>query len=440
VTIRRAARTVVGLLALCLLPATGVMAQDDLPATLGASTPEFQDDIGEPDQWGLPDARGTTTDTTGAIEMTFDDAGWMWGWRTLEAAHHPVVRIEGWIATEGGGDVAGGWMCGASDTLFAYGVVDGDGRWRIGHIIEGKVTVDDEGTLDEPPIGVPNVGVECGQENVDVTRVLLRVDGESVGTADVGPLGPFDRVAIVGASDAGEGTLVFDDIAVWTGDRYAPSDEAPSTPGPAPTTRVVTGILGADILAFHDDFAVLDQWGTGASAEGIVSYTDEQLAITVLVDGSSRWSWRSLDGGTPVLRVEGLVAMNGDGAAGWMCGDATDTPSFLYGVTGSSGTWAMGQVVDGIFTTLDSGDLSAGAPAAGVAHHVVLECGDTDDDATRVVLWVDGEQVGDVTADDARGPFTKVTAMAASASDTVFNATFDDVSAWTGDEPAPTRD
>jgi hypothetical protein len=50
---------------------------------------------------------------------------------------------------------------------------------------------------------------------------------------------------------------------------------------------------------------------------------------------------------------------------------------------------------------------------------------------------VDGEQVADVTADGQRGPFTKVTAMAASQGADPFNARFDDVRVWTGEGPAP---
>jgi hypothetical protein len=439
VTTRRAACTSVGLAALCLLLPTGVVAQDDLPATLGASTPEFQDDISEPGSWGLPDAYGSTTDVDGVIEMTFDDAGWMWGWRDLAAAHHPVVRAEASVGLVGD-DVGGGLMCGASDTLFGFGIVEADGGWRIGHIIEGDITVDLAGSLEEPPIGIEGVSIECGQENVDVTRLLLRIDGASVGSANVGPLGPFDRVAIVGTSDSDEGSVRFDDIAAWTGTRYAPSGGTPSTPGPGATAPIVTGTLGADTPAFTDDFSELDQWGTGASPDGIVNYADEQLAITVLVDGSNRWSWRSIDTPAPVLRIEGLVSMNGEGAAGWMCGDATDDPSFLYGVTGSSGRWSVGQVVGGAITFLERGEVPAGAPTAGVARHVVLECGDTADDTTRVLLWVDGEVVADVTADGARGPFTRITAIASSSSEIPYNARFDDVSVWTGEGPAPSSE
>lgn len=434
---RRTPLTAIAALSLAgALMASGAAAQDGLPATLGASTPEFQDDVSETGLWGLPDAHGSTTDDDGAIEMTFDSEGWMWGWRDLVGAHHPVVRVEGSIATEGD-DLFGGWMCGASDTLFGFGVVDGDGDWRIGHIIEGTVTVDREGRMSEPPIGVPMVSVECGQENVDVTRLLLRVDGVSVGSASVGPLGPFDRVAIVGTSDSGEGTLVFDDIAAWTGSIYAPTDEAPSTPGPAPMTPVVDGVLGADTLVFEDDFSAQGQWGTGAAAEGFVSYDAEQLAITIISDGTSRWSWHSVEAPAAVLRIDGSVGLSGEGSAGWMCGDASADPSFLFGVTSTSGDWIVGEVVANTISIVERGQVPAGPPAPREPRHLVLECGDTATDASRVVLWVDGEQVADVTVDGQRGPFEKVTAMAASEGDLPLNARFDDVYAWTGAGPAP---
>jgi hypothetical protein len=420
----------------CLVVPAGVAAQDDLPATLGASTPAFQDDLDEQGQWGLPDARGTTTDT-GSIEMTFETPGWMWGWRKLAGAHHPVVRVESWLATDGD-DVAGGWMCGASDTLWAFGVVDAEGRWRIGHVIEGEVTVDREGVMSEPPIGIPVVSVECGQQNVDVTRVLLRVDEVTVGSANVGPIGPFDRLAFVGTTDLGEGTLEWDDIAAWTGARYAPSDEAPSTPGPGPVTPVVAGLLGADTLAFTDDFSTPDLWGTGASAEGFVSYADEQLAITVLSEGASRWSWRSVDQAAPVLRIEGSVRMAGEGSAGWMCGDASTDPAFLFGLASASGGWMVGRIEGGVISVVEQGTVPVALPSDTPAH-LVVECGDTTDGGSRVVLWVQGELVADVALDERRGPFQKATAMAGSTSELLFNARFDDVTVQVGSQEASPR-
>ncbi|MET0773425.1 MAG: hypothetical protein ABWZ82_10100 [Candidatus Limnocylindrales bacterium] len=415
---------------------TTAAAQSSFPATLGASTPELQDDVSETGLWGLPDAHGSTTDTDGAIEMTFDSDGWMWGWRDLAAAHHPVVRVQGSVAIDGD-DVSGGWMCGATDSLFAFGVVDAEGDWRIGHIIEGEVTVDLEGAAQGGFEQGAIVSVECGEESVDVTRLLLRIDGVSVGTADVGPLGPFDRVALVGSSESGEGSIRFDDIAAWTGAEYEPTDAPPSTPGPAPTTPLVAGVLGADTLAFEDDFSTPGQWGTGSAAEGFVSYDAEQLAITIISDSASRWSWRSVDAPASVLRIDGSVGISGEGSAGWMCGDASADPSFLFAVTSSAGSWMVGEVVGSTITVIDRGEVAGGAPEPRVSRHVVLECGDTVGDASRVVLWVDGEQVADLTADGRRGPFSKVAAIAASASDDPLNARFDDVSAWTGEGPAP---
>lgn len=436
---RRAVRVATGLMALCVLTPTAAAAQDDLPATLGASTPEFQDDLSEPGQWGLPDGHGTTTDTDGAIDMSFTDSGWMWGWRDLTAAHHPVLRVEGAVALDGD-DIGGGWMCGASDELFAFGIVDADDGWRIGHIVSGEVTVDQEGTLPDVLEGSDDaarmVSVECGQETIDVTRVLLRVNGSSVGSANVGPIGPFDRVAIVGTSDSGSGQARFDDIAAWTGSRYAPSDAAPSTAGPGPSTPVVEGVLGADTIAFTDDFSVPGLWGTGTSPEGFVSYADEQLAITVLADDAMRWSWRSVDDPVPVLRIEGSVRMAGQGGAGWMCGDGATDPSFLFGTIGTSGSWTVGQIANGQVTSLDTGTVASGPPGD-VARDVALECGDLADGGSRALLWVDGDQVADVASEDTHGPFQKATATAGSSSPLLFNARFDDVVVSTGDEPAP---
>ena len=122
-----------------------------------------------------------------------------------------------------------------------------------------------------------------------------------------------------------------------------------------------------------------------------------------------------------------------------MCGDASTDASFLFGVTSSAGSRIVGEVVGGTISVVERGEVPSGAPEPRVARHVVLECGDTAGDTSRVVLWVDGEQVADVTADGQRGPFSKVTAMAASASDDPLNARFDDVRAWTGEGPRPSR-
>ncbi|MBX3029234.1 MAG: hypothetical protein KF809_03665 [Chloroflexi bacterium] len=426
---------------LCLTVTTGTVAQGDLPASLGANTPAFQDDLTTPGAWGLPDANGSTTDTDGALRMDFTSEGWMWGWRSLTASHHPVVRVEGTVAIDG--DAAGGWMCGTASGIFAFGIVDDADGWQIGHIIERQVTIDQSGSLSSrlaAEDGEPRlVSVECGRENVDISRVLLRVNGRSVGSANVGPIGPFGRVAFVGRGDASDASITFDDISAWTGARYTPSDDAPSSPGPAPTTPDVDSVLGADTLAFTDDFSTPDLWGTGATAQGFVSYADEQLAISILSEGASRWSWRSVDAATPVLRIEGSVRLTGSGSAGWMCGDDSQDGPLLFGTMGASGDWTVGRVAGGEITVIERGDVPAGAPGT-EPRHVTLECGDTSDGTTRLVLWVGDDQVADVTLDDQQGPFRRAVAMARSASDSVFNARFDDVTVRVGGDPAPSAE
>jgi hypothetical protein len=442
VGVARTIGTIVTALALTgIASPTALVAQDDeLPATLGASVPEFVDSFDEEGLWGLPDVHGSTVYSDGTIEMRYEQQGWMWGWRELTGSHHPVLRVQGTLAIADPG-VSGGWMCGSLSGSFGFGVIDQGGDWGIGQVIDGEVTVRATGRvpadLREGDATGTLVDVECGQVNVDVTQVLLSVSGVPVGVASIAAIGTFGRAAFVGASLDGEtGTIRFDEAAVWSGPVYAPSDQPGPTAGPIETAIPVDSVLGADTIAFEDDFSTPDLWGTGASAQGIVSYADEQLAITVLDEGASRWSWRAVDEPASVLRVEGAVRIHEDGSAGWMCGDDAEDPSFLFGVTGDSGSWTVGQLVGGEFSVMEQGTVAAGPPGD-AARHVVLECGDTTDGGSRLLLWVDGEQLADVMVDDPRGPFQKATAFAGSGSPLPFNARFDDVIVSVGTEEAP---
>jgi len=198
----------------------------------------------------------------------------------------------------------------------------------------------------------------------------------------------------------------------------------------------VSSVLGADTVAFTDDFSTSDLWGIGSRPEGFVTYDAEQLAITVLSEGSTRWSWRSMDDAAPVMRIEGSVSMNGEGSAGWMCGDATADPDFLFGLIGGSGSWSVGRIVAGTIEVIERGTVPAGPPGT-TPHHVLVECGDTTSGEGRVLLWVDGEPMADVVVDTALGPFQKATAAAGAASSTPYNARFDDVTVSFGTQEAP---
>jgi hypothetical protein len=422
-------------------PSMGASAQGEPPGSLGASTPAFVDTFDEPGLWGLPDAHGSTEYADGAIEMSLDSEGWMWGWRDLASTHHPVLRVQGTVAVDGDG-AAGGWMCGTPSSAFAFGIMDQDGGWQIGQVIETTVTVVASGQVPGSVRADGDAGdlldVECGQVSIDVTQVLLSVNGVPVGTANVAAIGPFGKAAFVGTSATGDpATITFDDAAVWTGARYARSDDPGPTAGPIATPRAVDTVLGADTVAFEDDFTTEGQWGTGASAEAFVSYQDDQLAITVLTPDASRWSWHRIAAPAPVLRVEGPVTLGPTvGSAGWMCGGDDDTPDFLLGVVTTEDRWVVGDIIDGSVRTLDSGDLDVAPDRSGAPRDLVLECGDVDEESSRVVLWVDGEQVADLSTTAAMGPYDKAAAFA-SAVEPPFNARFDDVTVRTGADRAP---
>ena len=77
---RRTRRTGIVVLPLALaLLAAGTAAQSSRPATFGASTPEFQDDVSETGLWGCRMPTVRPPDADGAIEMTFGSEGWSVG-------------------------------------------------------------------------------------------------------------------------------------------------------------------------------------------------------------------------------------------------------------------------------------------------------------------------------------------------------------------------
>ncbi|MEZ4597210.1 MAG: hypothetical protein R3C32_10560 [Chloroflexota bacterium] len=131
--------------------------------------------------------------------------------------------------------------------------------------------------------------------------------------------------------------------------------------------------------------------------------------------------------------------MNGEGSAGWMwrCVGRAGVPvrrdgrvGRLDGRPGRRGRHRRPRAGHGARRTTRD-----------VPRHVVLECGDTSDAGSRVLLWVDGDQVADVPIDDPRGPYQKAAAVAGSAASMsmVFNARFDDVVVRTGARDAPWR-
>ena len=188
----------------------------------------------------------------------------MWGWRDLAAAHHPVVRVEGTVAIDGD-DLSGGWMCGASDTLFAFGVVDADGDWRIGHIIDGEVTVDLEGDVARRlRVGRRRErGVRPGERGQHTAAAARRRGlGRQRRRGTAGTLRPR---GVRGRQRVGRGLAPVRRHRGVDG-RATTSRPTRHHPRPAraPTTPVVTGVLGADTLAFEDDFSRPDQWGTGS--------------------------------------------------------------------------------------------------------------------------------------------------------------------------------
>ncbi len=123
---------------------------------------------------------------------------------------------------------------------FVAGVNNAD-TWFLARIIDGRLQVVDRGSLDADSSasgGTVLIGIECAtapEEGGDY--VAVSVDGEPVsietglGRLDI-PVGPYDKAGIFVGTDSGTGSAVYDDLAVWVGDAYAPApvDRNPDAP------------------------------------------------------------------------------------------------------------------------------------------------------------------------------------------------------------------
>jgi hypothetical protein len=223
-------------------------------------------------------------------------------------------------------------------------------------------------------------------------------------------------------------------------------DDPSASPGPdaspAPTTSVPTAsfepavTLGADTVLFTDTFEE-QRWGVGEQTRGSVSYQDDALVIEVLEEDNSLWSWRSWEGASPVLRVEGSITFtNGVGNAAYMCG--SENPDFVLGGL-NRGEWVVGQVVDSRTQIIDRGPLPDGVDVSGSDPvRLTLECALTGEGNTRALLSIEGEPVADIAVSEI-GPFDRAAAYGGAAVPPARMA-FDDVTVTVGDSYAPSTE
>jgi hypothetical protein len=222
-------------------------AQDDAASEapeasgwLGAVDEVYRDGFDEAPDWldlGEDDS-GRTSLEGGRIFMSVNgpDANYWDAWVAPAAAD--IMRVEATIDLDKAAGTGAGVACGASTGLprwFVAGVNNAD-EWWLGRLIDGRLQVVERGDLAEasPSTAAVRVAIECAVvEPEGGDHAFVTVDGRPVSSTsrlDI-PVGPYDKAALLIASDEEVGSATYDDMLVQTGEEYEPRpSEADATP------------------------------------------------------------------------------------------------------------------------------------------------------------------------------------------------------------------
>jgi hypothetical protein len=236
---------IVLLTALALGVPAGTQAQDETPSTapadepagqLGASDAVYLEAFDQAPPWLEVEKvkEGETKVEEGTVFLSIKgDSVHYQDWYELDASV-PVLRAEVSVDLDRRDGTGAGVSCGSALGLprwFVAGVNNAD-TWFLARIIDGRLQVVDRGSLDADSLasgGTVLIGIECAtapEEGGDY--VAVSVDGDPVsietglGRLDI-PVGPYDKAGIFVGTDSGTGSAVYDDLAVWVGDAYAPA-------------------------------------------------------------------------------------------------------------------------------------------------------------------------------------------------------------------------
>jgi hypothetical protein len=157
-----------------------------------------------------------------------------------------VLRVQADVTLDGRPGTAAGPACGTSHGLPRYLVagVNQDGWW-LGRLIDTRLQVIVAGDLPAVPGEgqALTVAIECASvpdEGGDL--VTMSVDGQAV---DVDlprleiPVGPYDRAALLVATDRRRGHATYDDLLISTGAAHAPAVAQPDPASPSPSGPVL---------------------------------------------------------------------------------------------------------------------------------------------------------------------------------------------------------
>jgi hypothetical protein len=150
------------------------------------------------------------------------------------------VRVEAAVLIEQGTG-GGGPICAGDDpgARSLWAMVNGDGEWLVGRIVDGHVQVVDRGDLPivrrhDVPVGAPYpllVTLECAVDpSLEGDRATVWIDGAQVADVVDQAVGPYVSVGLTATADQKGLAILFDDFAAY--DAPPAADESPS-PGPS---------------------------------------------------------------------------------------------------------------------------------------------------------------------------------------------------------------
>jgi hypothetical protein len=210
---------------------------------------------------------------------------------------------------------------------------------------------------------------------------------------------------------------------------------AAQTPAGRPTS------LGATVGALRDTLDAEGAFTELVNERSRRTFGDGTYDVRMIADNQSAWDWTTVSDPAPVLRAAVTTAMvEGQGAAGPMCGTGGDRPGFYFGVVTSGSDWLIGRIGEAGSVTVTRGALDDSKDrSTGATSRIAIECAVTGEGGDRILLEVDGTVVADVTDVESIGPFSRA-GMFTGTPTAPFEARYDDFETFTGPAYAPNAD
>jgi hypothetical protein len=161
---------------------------------------------------------------------------------------------------------------------------------------------------------------------------------------------------------------------------------APTASGPVGSSGAgLPQDFGASTPLFSDTFDdPASGWGTGSTPGGNVEYVDGALLVRASTAGHWVWSYRPLEAGQNIVRLEGTFTASGPGYQGLLC---TNTEEQFHGaVLNADGRWVFITLTDAGAEVLTTGEEQAWTISPAAPLRMALDCAGTATGAFRMQL------------------------------------------------------